>query len=373
MSKSNFDVSIASTPENKALLKALNSKSRQEFEAAYDAVAVLAGEVAKEVLAQAPTVANFFRTINFDKGTVPTVPLDIFYDITDRNLLQIWTQSVSGGLPTNYFHGVESMVAQVQSLTSAISVKKDTIAGSVDVLAAVLERLAQEFLITQETTSAGVISAVIGQARKADGTPQGIRTGTANVFAMNDFNRVITLLQRIRPSFVGGTPVSGQTISHLVGSPEFHEQLRSMAYQPQNTRAGSLTTSGATSLAAPDAVRNSIFNAAGNAEFFGVNLVNLYEMGVGKSYNQLFADYIGSTAVDGAGAFDPATEEVIWALSLNTNKNSLIRLVENDNGSTLNVSPDDQFTVRSKKIGFTAEQSEGRLCTDARNLGFVVL
>lgn len=378
MSK-NYEITIQEGSDVSKLIRSLASKNRSEFDAAMEAVAAFIQEVALSVIAQAPTVGNFFRTVSFDKGTAPVIPLDTYYDVKDRGFIQVWSQTMAGGLPSSFVKGLARMIADTYTIGSAVSMFKDDAAGGrVDILASTIERMAQELLIAHDTNSASVLSAALGQARYTNlagaQAPQGIRAGTADVFTLNDFNRVITLLQRIRPSWVGGTPVGGQQISHLVGSPEFHEQLRSMAYQPQNTRAGSLATQGATAVPATDAVRTQVFNAGGVPSFFGVNLVNLYEMGVGQAYNSLFSSFIGSTTVEGS-AFNPATEEVVWALNLSTNKNALIRLVEKDtaDGSTLSVLPDDSFPLRSEKFGFYAKQKEGRVVTDSRNLAFVIV
>ncbi len=147
-----------------------------------------------------------------------------------------------------------------------------------------------------------------------------------------------------------------------------------MAYQPQNTRSGAVTTSGATSIAAPDAIRNEIFNAAGNVSFFGVELLNVLDMGVGQAYNTLFATAAGSTAIDGGAAFAPTTESVAWALSLRQNPRALTRLVERsaDTGGTLVTSPDDSYPMRSEKIAFVSKKRSGQVCLDSRNLAFIV-
>lgn len=376
---SKYEVSIKENSDIGKLIRALASRKREEFDAATEAVAAFIQVVALEVIAQAPTVGNFFKTITYEKGTAPYIPLDTYYDVRDRNYIQVWSQSMPGGLATNFVKGLARMVADTYSLETAASMfKEDAAGGRVDILAATIERMAQELLIAHDTNSASVISAALGQSLYTPvggGTqiPQGIRTNNANQFGMDDFNRVITLLQRIRPSWVGGTPVGGNTISHLVGSPEFMEQVRSIAYQPQNTRAVP-DTNESTVLAAPDSVREAVFNAAGNPSFYGVELVNLYEMGVGQPYNTLFANYIGSTNVGGS-AFTAASDEVVWALNLNVNKNALIRIVERgvDDGSTLNVMPDDSFPMRSEKVGWWARQKEGRVITDSRSLGFLIM
>lgn len=375
-----YEISITNDSELAPLVKSLASRNKAEFEQAMEAVAQFIGDVILAVVEQAPVISNLFTTVTYNEGTAPSLPLDVYYDIRDRNYLQIWSQGMPGGLATNFVHGLNELMVSVYELDSAISMSKRYARDArLDVLAATIERMAQEFLIKQETNSANVISAALGQALytprgSSVQVPQGLRTATAGSFQLDDFNKLITLLQRIRPSWVGGTPVGGNVISHMIGSPEFMEQLRSIAYQPQNTRNGATTTSGATSLAAPDSVRGQVFDAAGNPSFFGVELINVYEMGQGQPYNTLFANYIGATNVGGS-AFVPATQEVIWAFSLNSNKRALSRLVEKspEGNGTLQTFVDDSFPARSEKIGWYSRLREGRVILDSRNLAFAIM
>lgn len=374
-----YEISIAQDAEISKMIKQLASRNRAEFDAAMEAVAGFIGQVVLNVVEQAPVISNLFNTVTYNEGTAPSLPLDVYYDIRDRNYIQVWTQGVPGGLATNFTHGLNELMVSTYELDSAVSMfKKYARDARLDVLAATIERMAAEILVKQESNSANVISAALAQARYTPigggaPVPQGKKVGTANYFGMDDFNKIITLLQRIRPSWVGGTPVGGNVVSHLVGSPEFMEQIRSIAYQPQNTRPGSMTTSGATALSAPDSVRGQVFDAAGNPSFFGVELVNVYEMGVGQPYNTLFANYFGSTQYDGSNTFDAANDEILWALSLNSNKRALTRLVESGESGTLSVMPDDSFPLRADRLGFYSRLKEGRVILDNRNMAFAIL
>lgn len=373
-----YQISIKDDAEVTKLVRALASKNRAEFEAAQEAIAAFIGDVILNVVEQAPVIGNLFTTVTYDEGTPATLPLDVYYDVKDRSYLRVWTQSTAGGLASNFVHGLDELPVSTYNLTSAISMlKKYAKNGRLDVVAATMERMAQEILVKQEINSASVLLSALGEARHTNvagaEVPNGIRVGDAGRFAMNDFNRIITLLQRMRPSWVGGSPIGSNVISHLIGSPEFHEQLRSIAYQPQNTVNGATTTSGATSIAAPEGLRNGVFNAAGSASFYGVELLNVYELGVGQDYNTLFDAAIGATAIDGGAAFDGATEEVALALNLRGNTRALTRLVERGENGTLVVTPDDSFPTRSEKVGFVGSLREGRVITDTRQLGFLVM
>lgn len=373
-----YEISIAQDAEINKMVKQLGSRNRAEFDAAMEAVAAFIGDVVLNVVDQAPVISNLFTTVTYNDGAAPSLPLDVYYDIRDRGFIQVWSQSAPGGLATNQVHGLNELMVTTYEVDSAVSMsKRYAREARLDVLAATIERMAGEFLVKQETDSANIISAALGQSTYTPvgggaAVTQGIRVGTANYFGLDDFNRLITLLQRIRPSWVGGTPVGGNVVSHLVGSPEFHEQLRSIAYQPQNTRDGKLTTSGASSLSAPESVRSQVFDAAGNPTFYGVELLNVYEMGVGQPYNTLFDNYIGATTVGGS-AFDGAADEIVWGLSLSANKRALTRLVKTGENGILNVMPDDSFPMRSEKLGWYSRLEEGRVILDSRNLAYIVI
>jgi hypothetical protein len=152
-------------------------------------------------------------------------------------------------------------------------------------------------------------------------------------------------------------------------SPEMMEQIRGFAFQPMNTRAGSLTTSGATSLALPDSIREEVFRNAGAAEIYGVTLHQMLEFGVSQPYNTLFANAImGSILGPAGGGFATGTDEVAVAVDLT--REAVIRPVatNSETGGQVTVQVDDQFTKRSGKIGWFSKVEEGRVVLDSRVL-----
>lgn len=372
-------IKIKKDSEAAKLIKMLGSKNKAEFDPATEAFAAFIVGVILQVVEQSPVVGNLFATESYNENTSPSIPLDVYFDIRDRDYIQVWTQTMPGGLATSFIQGLNEMMVSTYELDTAVSMlKKYARNARLDVLAASMERMAQEILIKQEINSANIISKALADARYTNNetgasTPQVIRATEAGIFQLDDLNRLITLLQRVRPSWVGGTPVGGNTISHLIGSPEFMEEIRSMAYEPVNTRAGSVDTNGATALPASDGLRAEVFNAAGNVSFFGINLVNVFEMGKGNySYNQLFSSYAGATTFGGS-SFNPTNEQIVWALNLNANPRALTRLVqESDGGGRLQVMPDDSFPMRSEKFGYYAKLTEGRVVLDHRALAGLI-
>ena len=372
-------ISIKPGSEAAKLITQLGSKNKLESIAAQEAFAAFIGPVIQMVVEQAPVISNLYSTETFLEGTAPSLPLDVYYDIKDRNFINVWTQSIAGGLATSEVKGLDEMYVNVYELDSAVSMpKKYAREARLNVVAATMARMAQEILIKQEINSASILLKASADARyDATGnglldTPQVIRSQASNVFSLDEFNRLITLLARARPSWAGGSPVDGNAVTHLVLSPEMVEQIRSIAYQPVNTRSGAVTTSGATSLAAPESIRADMWKTAGLPSFFGVELVQAWEYGVGRKYNTLFKKYAGATTYAGV-AFDPTTEEVITALALNNNM-SLVKLVEQDaGGGTVQVLPDDQWGMRADKVGFYSKVREGRVILDQRNIGSVIV
>ena len=178
--------------------------------------------------------------------------------------------------------------------------------------------------------------------------------------------------RRINESFANGTPDAAYSsgVTDLYVSPEIMQNVRAFAYQPMNTRAGS-TGSGSdtsTSVPLPDNVRSDIYNAAGTQEIYGINLVEMNELGVSKKYNTLFDTFATHTDINGPGGADFATGTDEILVGIDNSKGAFIRpLAQNaDSGSTFTASPDDQFNARAEKIGFYGALEEGRVCIDAR-------
>ena len=137
-----------------------------------------------------------------------------------------------------------------------------------------------------------------------------------------------------------------------------------------NTRQA---TSGVSSIPLPDSIRTDVFNQAGMQEIYGVNIVELNELGINQKYNTLFDEFdTGNIAPHGstagtAIAFTGGTHEIL--VGVDNSKGAFIRAVAQDEraaGSTFTTVPDDQFTQRNERIGFYGSLEEGRVCIDAR-------
>lgn len=380
--KRNLKISFAKTPEQVALVKKMGSKNKLESMAAAEALAAVLSRPILQVIEQAPVISNLYTTLTYDAGTPAVIPLDPYFDVRARNFLTVWTQSQPGGTAQNFTQGQSDLYVQTYPLYSEVAMNKNWLrAGNIDYLAANMTRIVQEVLLVQEANSAFILFNALPNAR-IDGNGSNTattnitlaRSATAGVFQLDDFNTIMIGYDRTTASWVGGTPVNERrSITDLLGSPEWMGQIRSIAYQPQNTRQGSYQTSGGSSIAAPENLREEIFRAGGIPTLYDVNLHKVYEMGVNRTYNTVFGTAAGTLALpqNGTGfggaagsAFSPSTEQIV--VGLNSEMFDLARLRMSDENSEFALVADDSFSLRSDKLGFFGGLTEGYVSIDGR-------
>lgn len=381
-------ITIKRTEDQLALVKAMGSTNREEAYEAQAAVADLMGPVINEVINNAQSIGSLFTTMTFGADDNPSIPLDLFYDITDEDFITVYSQQVAGGLPySQVFPAHNELKFSTYTLDSAFAFDKKYVRKSrLDVVSKTFTRMAQEILLKQEKTAFNVLASAlvrgdtkIGSTAAAFGNHI-IGSTTENEFKLDDFNRLITRCKRISASFSGGTPVGGAKvgITDLMVSPEMVQELRAMAYQPVNTRSGAVTTSGATSIAAPDELRSQLYSAAGLPSFYGINIIEILELGVGQRFNKIFDAMVtanNATVIGGgnSGTFSQANDEIL--IGIDRSRESLVRPVVLDEGSSaeFSIMVDDQFTVRQNKVGYYGKLEEGRVCLDDRALVGIVV
>lgn len=379
-------ITLKRTDEQVELVKAMASRNRETAYAAQVALAEFIGPVLAEVINNAPTVSNLFTPLEYNADDNPSIPLDLYYDIFDEDYIRVYSQSVAGGLPTNYVQPTASELKfTTYHLDSAVSFDRKYASRSrLDVVGKTFTRVAQEVLLKQERTSSNLLMTALATAKTGTSSEQGnlrhvFRTAQANRFLLEDLNKLFTKIKRINSSFSGGTPSGARKgLSDLLVSPEVVEQIRSMAYQPVSTLGPSGADAAAgdgAGLAAPDAIRNSVFSQAGLTEFFGVAIMEVLEMGVGKRFNEVFNTVSSGITYFAHGnnptttsAFAPATEEVI--VGLDRTQDAMIRAiaVDSDTGSQFNLVADDQFSSRQQRIGYYGALEEGRMVLNDRAL-----
>jgi hypothetical protein len=346
-----------------------------------------------------------FTSLQFNSDESPSIPLDLYHDITDEDYIQVWSQSVPGGLPTNQVAPSQSELKfTTYTLDSALSFDKRYASRSrLDVVSKTFTRMAQEILLKQEKTSASMIMTALAKATTND-EKHVMRSAQAGRFLLSDLNKLFTKAKRINTSWTGGTPADrrGRGITDILVSPEIVEEIRGLAYNPINTvsnvthsdGAGGIVKGGG-DIAGTDSMRDAIFNSAGIPEFYGVSIQEYNEMGVGQKWNTVFGTAAGTTTYAdnysvqqnagtafgfGDANFDGDQddagdnhEQILVGIDLS--RESMIRAVATDSesGDEFSLVSDDQFVTRQSKIGYYGSLEEGRMIIDDRVLlGLIV-
>ncbi len=375
-----MNITLKRTEEQVELVKAMASKNRDTAYEAQAALAAFLAPVLAEVINNAPTISNLFKTLSFSPDDNPSIPLDLYSDIVDEDYVQVYSQSVPGGLPTSTVQpSFSEMKVTTYRLDSAVSFDRKFASKSrMDVVGKTFARVAQEILLKQERTSANLIMGALAKA-STNGNKHIIDCGVDGRVLLDDFNRMLTLAKRIHTSWSGGSPTARRGgVTDLIVSPEVVQELRTIAYNPINTKGNVTTqtqtvnTSGATAevttvnpaagvIPATDEMRNAIYNNAGIPEFYGVNIMEINEMGVGQKFNKVF-DAVSTDLTDSSD------EELM--LGLDRSMDSLMKVVALDaeSGTEMSLLADDQYSVRQQKIGYYGSLEEGRVCLDDRAL-----
>jgi hypothetical protein len=379
-------IQFEKNPEQIELIKALASENKTVAMEAQEAFAAFISDVVQQVLLQAGTASMIYRDVEFDEDDSPSIPLDLYYGLNEGHI-SVWSQTVGGGLPTNFVQGMQEMKVNTYRLDSAISMDKRYVRRArLDVVAAGLERMANEILVKQERNAWAVILKLLAEA-STNSTKHVFRVGTAGTFQVDDMNKLFTLVRRLNAAYTGGTPQALQSrgLTDIFVSPEVKEQIRAFAYQPMNTRPGPQVAgstlgnyTATTAVALPDSVREEIYRAAGTNEIFGVTIHELLELGESRKYNDLFDTFAGSTQFNTYGAsggttFTSSSDELI--LGIDASRNAFLRpvAIQSETRGQVRVLPDDQFLARSQKVGFYSYVEEGRVAVDARAaVGLVV-
>ncbi len=378
------------TQEQLELIAAMGSKNQQVAFAAQEAFAQLLGPTLGQVYQQADTTRFLYRDMPYRVDDDPSFPLELFAQVPE-GYFSIWSQSMPGGIPTNTVHQpIEEVKFTTYRLDSAWSIlSKYARQMRLPIIAKALERLLQEILLKTNYSAWSVVLAALAQARhNFRGTLTGhvFASQTAGQFTLDDFSALLTYFRRLNSSWVGGTPVGGASKpTDIIVSPEMMEKFRAMAYQPINTKAAngvSITAATDASSAAvvtlPEAQRAALYSSGGIPEFFGINVLELLELGKNQDYQVLFQDYIGSTTLpklDGTtnGTFSSSVDELVIVVDASQDLAYRALATDSDTKSVFSLEPDDQFVKRSGKIGWYGGVEEGRMVLETRGLAALVV
>ena len=374
-------INIQRTEDQLALVRAMGSNNREEAYEAQAAVSQLLSPVVSEVINNAVTVGNLFTTLTFGEDDNPSIPLDLYHDITDEDYIQVYSQQVAGGLPYNQvFPAHNELKFQTYTLDSALAFdRKYARKARLDVVSKTFTRMAQEIMLKQERTAFNVLATALVKGDTTSGSAGDHIIGSTQEsrFLLHDLNRLMTKAKRINSSFVGGTPTGGSKvgITDLLVSPEIIQEVRAMSYNPINTVAadGGAPANTEDGLPAPESLRETLYAAGGLPSFYGMNLIEVLEMGINQRFNKIFSAVVtaeGASVVGGggAGSFTQADDEIV--IGLDRSRDVLLRPAISEEGTStdVNVMVDDQFSVRQNKIGYYGKVEEGRVCIDDRAL-----
>ena len=374
-----MNITLKRTPEQIELIQAMGSKNRDTAYEAQVALAEFIGPVINEVVSNAPTLSNLFTPLQYNADDNPSIPLDVYYDISDEDYINVYITNSPGGLPTNQVTPTHSeMKLMTYKLDTAISFDKKYASRSrLDVVSKSFTRAAQEILLKQERTSGNLLlGALAGATTTVNGTSKKhtIQANQANRFLLDDLNAMMTLAKRIRPSWAGGTPVAGSAgLTDIIVSPETVEDLREMAYNPINTRDadGAVAASADNLIAAPDAVRAPLFQSAGIPEFYGVSVMEIHELGPNSKFQKIF-NVLDNSSIDnnpnGGRSAQTVGDDDDLVLGIDRSRDAFVRAiaVDQETGSEFNLVADDQYSIRQAKVGWFGSIEEGRVVLDDR-------
>ncbi len=364
---------LKNTPEQVELIKAMGSKDPAVAREASEAFAAFLGPVVRQVLMQANTSAGIYTDAPYDEDDNPSYPLDLYYN-EGANVVQVWSQSMAGGLPTSHISGLEEMKIATYRLDSAVSMnKRYARKARLDVVSKGVERMANEVLVKQDRNAWAVILKALAEASTGGNQHLLQSQSTAGTspavsqFTLEDLNDCMQRMARINESYAGGTPAEAYSkgITDLYVSPKVMADIRAFSY---TALGGSEAGQAATDL--PDSIRSDIYRAAGAGSIFGVNIHQLLELGPSEKYQVLLNTFTGATNytnIDGGGSL-PVDADDSTIVGIDNSKGAFVRPVaRGEGGETFTAVPDDQFyAARMEKLGFYGFLEEGRVCLDSR-------
>ena len=364
----NVELKLKNTPEQIELFEAAASSDSIKRAQAQEAIAKFIGPVIRQVIDLAGFTQDLYDEQPYNEDDTPMFPLDLYYG-AGVNSVTVWQQNSAGGLGTTNVYGLQEMPIQTFRLDSAVSFNEKTIRrGRLPYISLGLNRMAQELLRKVENNGFYILLKALAEAR-TNSLEHLIQSATADVLQLDDFNKLITRSKRINSAWDGGTPTApysnGATDLYL--SPEMMEQIRAFAYQPMNTR-GVPNSDESTVIPLPERIREEIYNNAGVPEIYGKAIHELHELGISKRYNTIF-----DNLYSGALTFGTANQELV--IGVDRSRKALIKpIAQNaDNSSTFESKVDDQWTLRSGKLGWFTAAEMGFVCVDSRILSGLVI
>lgn len=366
-------IKLKNTVEQVELIKAMASKDGETSNKAREAFAAFIGPVLQQVLNLTGFANLIYVDYPYNEDDLPSFPLDLYYN-ANVNQVQVYQQNMAGGEGSSLQTGLQEMLLSTYRLDTAVSLlEKNIRRGRLPYVSLALNRAAQELLIKTERNGWIILMKALGEA-STNGVKHTIATTSANVLQVDDFNRLITLNDRLNVAFNGGTPDNNYTggPTDMFLSPEAMQEIRSWSYQPMNTRAVP-NTDESTAVPLPESIRERIFNANGTPEIFNKTLHRMLELGTSRTYNNLFSLYAQAGIAGGGASFSATADELIFCADL-TRDAAIKPIAQNaEYGTSLVMQVDDTFSKRSGKVGWWGGIEQGNVVIDAREFSGLIL
>lgn len=374
------------SPEQVELIKALAATDKLKSQEAQALFANLIGPILNVALLQEDTASQMFTTMTFDETEDPAFPIEPYSDTTEPQF-GVWSSALPGGLPSNLIlRPVDIVRFQPRRIDSAVSyIKRLLRTGRIDELAISLTRMVQEIMVKDQNDAWMVILSALANATTTFSgvtNPHVHATATAGYLGLQDFSKATTLFRRINRSWVGGTPVGGAArATDMYISPEIMEQIRAFAYQPVNTKgANNAAAQAGDVIRMEDDARREVWNAAGVTEFFGMQIHELLELGPGNTYTTIFGNAAGATtfpvlgSTTGGSTFNSTATGNDLIIMVDANKEFAFKgTMLNGDGAAFTLVPDDQFPIRSEKVGFYGFTETARMVLETRGVVGIVV
>ncbi len=372
-------INLQETPETLEIVAAMGSERPEISRPAQEAFAAAVPPLLSQVLSVAGTASLIYQDHQFSDNDPRTIPLDDFTDVKQDYLHTWFAPQVIGHLATQEVAGAGEMRFTTYQLESAVSITKKyaRARAAMGTLTKALNRMAEQILVKQELQAWIVLLKALGESRhvvRGSTVNSFTAAGTAGVLKLGDINNLITLSKKFNQSWAGTTPVSpySKGLTDVFCSYEAKGDIRAFAYNPMNDSAVP-NTDESTAVPLPDSIREEIYRNAGASSLFGINFTDLAELGPDAIYNTLFAAYAPANIAPGGGNFSASGNEVL--IGFDDSKAEFIRPVRTDSdiSSSVQVFVDEQWTNRSKKLGWSSEIEEGRICVGARSIQGLIL
>jgi len=192
-----MNITLKRTEEQVELVKAMASRDKAVAYEAQQALAEFIGPVLAEVVNNAPTLSNLFSPFEFASDDNPSIPLDLYYDVTDDEYIKVYSSNAPGGLPSNHVTPTHSeLKIATYRLESAVDFDKRYASRSrLDVVSKTMSRLSQEILLQQENTSVSLLLGTISDNL----TKLKMNSAQSGRLLLHDFNAMLTRMKRNNP------------------------------------------------------------------------------------------------------------------------------------------------------------------------------